>query len=200
MKKEPINDGFHYIDFSLMGGNVRKKLKKVGKDVIIYPMAKIANPEKVEIGDHSIISDFSLIDGGNGVKIGRFVHVASYSSIIGGGKIEIGDFAGCAPGCRLITGSDDYSGRSLTNPSIPSDLKPYMLRGKIIMGKHSILGTNTVVNPNIVIGEGSATISSSYVTKDLEPWTIYGGSPARKIMDRRKDMLSDVEEVLRRLG
>ena len=109
----------------------------------------------------------------------------------------MGDFSGCAAGCRLMTGTDDYSGRSLTNPSVPMKYKPHMIRGKITIGRFAILGTNTVINPDINIGEGAATIVNTYVTKDLAPWSLYGGSPARKIKDRKKDMVDLSVELLK---
>jgi len=143
----------------------------------------------VEIDDYSIIDDFTLIEGGNGVKIGKFVHISCFSSIIGGGKLEMDDFSGISAGCRIITGSDDFSGKSLTNPCIPLKFRTIYRDGVVKICKHGLLGTNTVVHPNVTIGEGAVTGSNTLVSKDLEPWTIYVGSPARKLKDRSKDML-----------
>ena len=172
-----------------MGENVRDKLKKCGKEVTIHPFAKITNPEVVEIGDYSRIDDFTFINGGAGIKIGRFVHIASFTSIIGGGELDVGDFSGISAGSRIITGSDDFSGRSLVSPCVPAKYKPHCYQGNVKLCRHVILGTNTVVHPNVTLGEGAATGSNTLVTKDLEPWGIYTGSPAKRVKDRSREML-----------
>lgn len=190
-KKSHQNLNWH----DLMGENVKKLLKKCGKNVTIYPLAKIANPENVEIGDYCILDDYTFIEGGDGKKLGKYVHIACFSSIIGGGKLVMEDFSGLSSGCRLITGSDDFSGKSLTNPTVPMKYKPFAYRGYITIKKHAILGTNTIVHPNVTIGEGAATGSNTVVLQDLEPWSIYVGAPARKVKDRKKDLLDLEREI-----
>jgi galactoside O-acetyltransferase len=180
----------------LMGEHVKKKLKRCGKGVKIRPLAKIANPQMVEIDDYSIIDDFTLIAGGKGVKIGKFVHISSFCSVSGGGNLMLEDFSGLSAGCRIITGSDDFSGRSLTNPCVPKEYKPYCYTGVVRIGKHVILGTNTIVHPNITIGAYCATGSNTVVLKDLEPNGIYVGSPVRKIKDRPAEEMKKLERVL----
>ncbi|HEY0087258.1 MAG TPA: hypothetical protein VGB37_00350, partial [Candidatus Lokiarchaeia archaeon] len=72
---------------------IYQQLKYCGKDVIIYPLAKIIKPDVIKIDDHSRIDDFVFINGGNGVKIGKYVHIASFVSVIGGGYLELGDYS-----------------------------------------------------------------------------------------------------------
>jgi galactoside O-acetyltransferase len=179
-----------------MGEHIKKLLKRCGKGVKIRPLAKIANPKMVEIDDYSIIDDFSLIAGGKGVKIGKFVHISSFTSVIGGGNLIMEDFSGLSAGCRIITGSDDFSGHSLTNPCVPKKYKPYCYTGVVRIGKHAILGTNTIVHPNVRIGAYAATGSSTVVLKDLEPNGIYVGSPARKIKVRPIEEMEKLERNL----
>jgi len=183
-------------DASLMGENVKKRLKKCGNNVIIRPLTKIANPEVVVISDNAIIDDFTLLVGGKGMKIGRNTHIASFVSIIGGGTFELGDFAGISAGSRIITGSDDFSGVSMTNPSIPEKYKPKLHQGYVKIGKHAVLGTNTVVHPDVIIGEGAVTGSNTLVVKNLEPWTIYIGTPAREHRKREKGLLELEKQYL----
>jgi len=183
-------------DIALMGDSVKKILKRCGKNVIIRPLAKIANPEVVEIGDNAIVDDFTLLIGGKGMKIGRNTHIASFVSVIGGGIFELGDFAGVSAGSRIITGSDDFSGASMTNPSIPEKYKPKLHQGFVKIGNHAVLGTNTVVHPDVTIGEGAVTGSHTLVVKDLKPWTIYFGIPAREHRKREKGLLKLEKQYL----
>jgi len=175
--------------FENMGENVKNKLKKCGKNVKIYPFAKIINPSLVEIDDNSQIDDFTFINAGGGIKIGKYVHIASFTSVIGRGKLIMEDFSGLSTGCRIITVEEDYSGGSLTNPCVPMKYRTLYPGGFVKICKHAVLGTNTIVHPNVTIGEGAATGSNTLVIKDLEPWTIYVGSPAKKLKERSKDLL-----------
>lgn len=179
-----------------MGENVKKRLRSCGVGVVIHPLAKIIYPESVDIGDYSMIDDYTFIEGGQGVRIGRFVHIASFCSIVGNGILDMEDFSGLSAGCRLITGSDDFSGRSLTNPCVPARYKPFVHRGHITIGRHTILGTNTIVHPDVTIGPYSATGSGTVVTHDLAGEAIYVGVPARRLRDRPRDDLDRLEREL----
>jgi len=183
-------------DIALMGENVKKLLKRCGKGVKIHPLAKIANPQMVEIDDYSIVDDFVLIAGGKGVSIGKFVHISSFCSVIGGGKLIMEDFSGLSAGCRIVTGSDDFSGESLTNPCVPKKYKPHLYEGIVKICKHAILGTNTIVHPNVTIGEYSATGSNTVVMKSLDSAGIYVGAPARKVSSRLVDDIKVLEYEL----
>ena len=172
-------------------------LKNVGQDVTIWPLAKVVSPESISIGDSVIIDDFVFIMGGARTEIGSFVHIASFVSITGGGKFSIDDFAGVATGSRVLTGNDDFLGGSLTGPTVPY---PYRIpiRSFVHIGKHAIIGSNTVILPGVTIGEGVSIGANSLVTKDCQPWTIYVGSPAKALRPRPKERILELEEQLRK--
>jgi galactoside O-acetyltransferase len=168
----------------------------VGQDVIVWPMAKIVSPEVVSVGDSVIIDDFVFLMGGTKTTVGSFVHIASFTSITGGGELIMEDFSGLSGGIRVYTGNEDYSGGSMTNPTVPH---PYRLpiRSFVHIEKHVIIGANTVVLPGVTIGEGAAIGANSLVTKDCEPWTICAGSSARAIKSRPKERILRLEAELR---
>jgi galactoside O-acetyltransferase len=66
------------------------------------------------------------------------------------------------------------------------------------IGKFAVVGANAVVFPGVTLGEGCAVGALSLVNRDCEPWTIYGGVPARPIKARRKDRLLELEADLRK--
>lgn len=178
-----------------MGEKVKSRFKKCGDDVKIYPLAKIVKPEVIEIGNHSMIDDFTFIYGGKGIKIGRYVHIASFCSIYGGGKLIMEDFSGLSSGCRIITGTDDFSGASLTNAAVPPEFKN-VNQSFVKIEKHAILGANVVVLPGVTIGEGAAIGACSLVTSDIESWTINVGIPARVFKKRPKEKILELEAKL----
>ncbi len=64
---------------------------------------------------------------------------------------------------------------------------------KTNIGKDCWIGAHSIIMCGVNIGDGSIVAAGSIVTKDIEPYGIYGGVPAKKIKDRFKDKLS-VEE------
>ncbi len=168
-----------------------------GQDVLIWPQAKIIYPEVIFIGNSVIIDDFVFFMGGKKSILGNFIHIGSFTSITGGGEFTMHDFAGLSSGVRIYTGNEDYSGKYLTNPSVPH---PYRVpvRSFVHIGKHAIIGANSVVLPGITIGEGAAIGANSLVTKDCRAWTVYAGSPCKEIKPRPKDEILQLEDRLMR--
>ena len=161
-----------------------KGFKSIGKNVKVSCHAVIYNPEKIEIGDYSRIDDFCVVSGN--VKIGRFVHITPMCLLAGG---EPGIFlCTLAYGVKVFSQSDDYSGATLTNSLIPKKYKNEIFQS-VYLGKHVIVGTNSVIFPGVSIAEGCAIGAMSLVTKSTEPWGIYIGSPAYRLKERRSDLL-----------
>jgi acetyltransferase-like isoleucine patch superfamily enzyme len=170
---------------------LKGKLKRCGREVKIYPLARIIKPEVIELGDHSVIDDFSFIFGGKGIKIGRYVHIAAFVSVIGGGDLVVGDYADIAYGSRILTGTDSYHGGKRMSTALPAEQRNVII-GKIVIGKDAFIGTNVVIHPNVTIGEGAIIGSNSLVLKDIEPWSINVGSPCQKTGERPKVVVPDI--------
>lgn len=162
--------------------------KYLGKNVKISDKASIYDFEKISIGDNSRIDDFCVISGS--VLIGRNVHIAVFCNVAGGEKgVIFEDFSGLAYGCHVFTQSDDYSGTTLTNPTVPDKYKKE-IKKRIVIGRHAIIGTSSIVFPGVTLAEGTSVGALSIVTKDTEEWSVYFGTPAKKIKNRKKDILA----------
>lgn len=179
------------LDFSYMGETVKQKLKACGQCVKVYPLAKIIKPEVVEIGDHSMIDDFSFIYGGKCIIIGRYVHIASFVSVIGGGELIVRDYADIACGSRILTGTDTYQDGKRMTSALPY-VQRRVIRGKVVIERDAFIGTNCVVHPNVTIGEGAVIGSNSLVLQDVEPWSVNVGSPCRQIGERPRVVLPEI--------
>jgi len=68
-----------------------------------------------------------------------------------------------------------------------------MVIGKVILKKHALLGTGTVVLPNVTIEEGAATGAMTLVNKSLDEWKLYVGIPARFAKARDKEKILQLE-------
>jgi galactoside O-acetyltransferase len=157
-------------------------------DVKTFEYTKIIGIDNIDFGKYVIIDDYVLIYAKERIRIGSYVHIASFCSVSGGGEFVMEDFSGLASGCRIITGSDDFKGSGFGNPAIAETFRN-VRQGKIHIGKFAIVGTNSVIMPNVTIGEGASVWAGSVVTKNLEPWGIYVGN--RRVGWRKK------EEVLK---
>ena len=160
-----------------------RQFARAGKDVQIFHWALILKPEVIELADGVRIDDYSRIEGGSGLKIGKYVHIASFASILGGGRAEIGDFSGLAQGARLITGMG-HPFEDKFPVTLPPEDPYHRMRGQIVMGAYSFVAANAVVFPNVTIGTGAVVGAGSVATKDVPPWTIVVGIPARVIRVR----------------
>ncbi len=131
----------------------------MGKNVVIYGGAEIRAPWNIIIGDGTIIGDDSKLDGRKGLIIGKNVNFSTGVWIWTDQHDVNDEYFGC-----LNAG------------------------GKVIIEDRVWLGSRVTVLPKKILKEGSIAASGAVVTKDLEPFTIYGGIPAKKIGERNKNL------------
>lgn len=173
---------------------VREMFAWVGENVLVSTRAVFYEPEKMRIGANSRIDDFCLVTGS--VTLGRNVHLTAYTHVAGGVPgVTFGDFATCAYGCHILAQSDDYSGSTMTNSTVPRRFKEEVF-APVRIGRHAILGTGTIVLPGCDVGEGVSTGAGAVVTKPLADWTMYVGQPAEPVGPRLRDLLALEAEYL----
>ncbi len=162
---------------------------QLGTGAVIFPTAKIVYPDRLWLGDHSTIDDFVFLNCGQGARIGRYVHIATHASVIGGGELEVGDYAVIATGARVLTGTDTFEDGARMSSHLPPELRALRV-DKVTLGRDAFVGANAVVMPGVTFGEGAVAGAGAVVTGDLEPWTVYVGSPARAVSERPRPRTS----------
>ena len=114
-----------------------------------------------------------------GYVVGKDVYVGEDLLIIDEpsdrGMVTIGDRVAISPRVTLVVSSRPNFSRIA--PYVPVD------HGSITIENDAWIGTGVVVLPNVTIGEGAVVGANSLVTKDVRPYTIVGGSPARLIRE-----------------
>jgi galactoside O-acetyltransferase len=161
----------------------------VGHDVRISDRASFYNCANIALGDNVRIDDFCILSAGQGgIAIGQHVHIAAYSSLIGAGKITIADFANISSRVSIYSSNDDYSGATMTNPTIPARYTG-VSHADVRVGRHVIIGSGSVILPGASLGEGAAVGALSLIQKDCRAFGIYAGTPARFIKERKRDLL-----------
>lgn len=169
--------------------------KYLGKNVKISERASIYDPEKIELGDYSRIDDFCVISGK--VSIGKYCHITPMCLVAGGTPgITMSDFCTLAYGVKVFAQSDDYSGATMVNSLVPKEFKNEYL-AKVDLERQVIVGAGSVVFPGVTIREGCSVGAMTLVTKSTDPWGLYVGNPARRIKDRKQDLLLLEAEFLK---
>lgn len=162
-------------------------LKHVGNNVLISRKASIYGANKIVIGNNVRIDDFCILSGR--ITFGNNIHLAAYSAMYGGeAGIIIHDFANISSRVCIYAISDDYSGRTMTNPTIPEKYK-HIQNEKVIIGKHVIIGSGSTVLPGVTIEEGAALGAMTMLKYSTKPWTIYVGVPAKELKERKRELL-----------
>ena len=123
-----------------------------------------------------------------------------------GDNLIIGKFCSIASGTKFIMGPANHRISSVTtypfhvfgglwSENTPEHLSQLPFKGDIIVGNDVWFGRECVVMPGVKIGDGAIIAAYSVVTKDIKPYSVVGGNPARLIKKRFDDEL--IELLLR---
>jgi galactoside O-acetyltransferase len=115
--------------------------------------------------------------------------------LLGQGAITIEDFSGISGRVAIYSSNDDYSGNYLTNPTVP-EIYRNVSHGPVVLRKHSIIGAGSIVLPNVEIGVGAVVGAMSLVKHNCNEFGVYAGIPAKRIGERRRDLLELAKEFL----
>ena len=92
-------------------------------------------------------------------------------------------------GVRIYSVSDDYSGGSMTNATIPEEFKKISM-GRVVLERHVIVGSGSIILPGVHVTEGCAIGALSLVNQSTDPWGVYAGIPVLRLRDRSRALLS----------
>ncbi|TPQ49426.1 galactoside O-acetyltransferase [Prosthecomicrobium hirschii] len=172
---------------------------RIGKCVLIDRSVSLVSIENISIGDNVRIDAHTLLIASGGISIGSHVHISAFCYLAAGGFIVLEDFSNLSCNVKIHSISDDYTGRTLTNATIPETYKE-LTRGQVVLGRHTIIGSGSVILPGLRLGEGTAVGALSLINRSTEDWGIYAGSPARRIRERSRELLRIETEYLQAIG
>lgn len=166
----------------------------VGDNVLIHRSVILVNPAALTLENNIRIDAFTVITCGKAAcRIGNHVHISTHVFIAGRAGFDLGDYSGLASGARLFTTSDDFSGNFLTGPTL-AETQTNAAHQRITIGEHAVAGANSIVMPGGSLGEGAILGALSLTKCPLDPWTQYGGAPARRIKPRSKALLALLQD------
>jgi len=170
-----------------------------GKNVLIHSRNKIDGHKNIYIFDDVRINEGNNINVSEGKLILKkksyinssniYVHncnfcigensfLNNFCTVIALGDISIGNNVMVAPMCSIISGNHNFD-----RVDIPMIEQGYSAKG-IVIEDDVWIGVNSVILDGVVVGKGSIIAAGSVVTKDVTPYTIVAGNPAKKIKNR----------------
>lgn len=188
----PFNPGYYHSDeLRTMG------FKSIGDNVTIAKNCTIIGLENISIGNNVRIDGFTTISAHGGyLTLGDYIHIGGYCFLAAGCGIIMEDFSGLSQGVKIYSKSDDYSGKFLTNPTVPVEYTN-VKSGYVILRKHVIIGSGSVILPRVEIEDFAAVGALSLVTKRLSGCLIYAGQPVKVVAERHTSMI-ELEFLLRK--
>jgi galactoside O-acetyltransferase len=169
--------------------------RSLGHDVLIHERVTLVGIENISIGSHVRIDPEVILLATGPLTIGCYTHIAAGVFIAAKAGFEMKNFANIAHGTRIYTINDDYSGKHLMGPTVPSDLVE-RTSGSVLLQEHVGIGAGCVVLPGVTLAEGSVLGALSLIDESTEPWTIYGGVPARRIKQRHRDIIEKGQQLV----
>lgn len=168
--------------------------KSLGKNILLSKKASIYGAENISIGNNVRIDDFVILSGC--ITIGNYVHVSASSILLSKEEgIFIEDFCALSVGCKVLGSSDDFKGEALVGPCIKMEYRKIISK-PIRLGKHSLLGCGSIILPGGNLAEGVSVGASSLIIRETKPWGVYFGIPAKRMMERNKNILKLEKEFL----
>lgn len=161
---------------------------RTGDQQTVYLNAVIKDPQ-IEVGDYTIYNDFiadPLLFEKNNVLYHYPIHRK---------KLIIGKFCSIACGTKFLFNCANHTLKSLSTYTFPLFYEEWELeksnittawdnKGNIVIGNDVWIGYEAVIMAGVHIGDGAIIAARAVVTKDVPPYTIVGGTPAKEIRKR----------------
>lgn len=164
---------------------------RIGDAETVYLKNVVTGPN-IEIGDYTMYNDY-VHDPRDFEKNNVLYHYP-----VNGDKLKIGKFCSIACGAKFLFTSANHTLRSLSTYPFPIFFEEWELdakniceawdnKGDIVIGNDVWIGFEAVILSGVTIGDGAIIGTRAVVTKDVPPYTIVGGIPAKPIRKRFDD-------------
>lgn len=165
----------------------------IGNNVNICNDVILHNPQNITIGNNVRIDSQCILIAGknNKIVIGNNIHISAGCYFYGNsGDIILEDFSTVSGRCTLYTANDDYTDGYMTNPCVDNNLRKVKF-GNIIIKKHSIIGCNSTILPDIVIETGSSIGAYSLLKNSTKKYEVLCGIPAKFLKPRKNIYINE---------
>ncbi|MEZ5105178.1 MAG: CatB-related O-acetyltransferase [Draconibacterium sp.] len=151
----------------------------------LYFLKNIVTSPNIIVGDYTYYDDFE--------DVHNFEKNVKYHFDFVGDKLIIGKFCMIASGAKFIMNGGNHLTEAISaypfaifggDWANAMEGKSYPSKGDTIIGSDVWIGHNATIMPGVHIGDGAVIATNSTVTKDVEPYSVVGGNPAKLIRKR----------------
>ena len=173
---------------------------RTGDKETVYLKSVVTDPS-ITVGDFTMYNDF-VNDPREFEKNNVLYHYP-----INHDKLKIGKFCSIACGAKFLFNSANHTVKSLSTYPFPIFFEEWGLdvkditsawdnKGDIVIGNDVWIGYEAVIMSGVTIGDGAIIGTRAVVTKDVPPYTIVGGVPAKQIRKRfSEETISELLEL-----
>lgn len=162
------------------GSFARADFRAIGEHVVFEAGVRVWHPETISLGDNVYVGHDAMLKGyyrgeltvGDDTWLGQgvFLHSA--------GHIRIGSRVGMGPFVKLLTSTHGEAGRDVAILAAPLEFAP------VVVEDDCDLGVGAILLPGVTIGRGAQVGAGAVVTRDVPPYAVVAGNPARVLRMR----------------
>ena len=128
----------------------------------------------IKIGSGSTIHMWAAFYDPTNIVIGQGTIIGDHAFLDGRAKITVGDNVDIASSIMVYNGKHDYESE---------DFHPVF--SPVVIEDYVFIGPRVIIQPGVTIGKGAVIAAGAVVTKDVSPFAIVGGVPAKPIGERK---------------
>lgn len=177
-----------YKFYSLRTVWVVAKMAEAGSCCLFRKIGMLCSPECMSIGSKVVFGDYIWLTAWRNkgtipcLKIGNNCDFGAFNHISCANKIIIGD--NCLTGKWVTIIDNSHGDTDYDTLLIPPARRQITTKGPVIIGENVWLGDKVTVLPGITIGDGAVVAANTVVTKDVPPYSVVGGNPAKVLKER----------------
>ncbi len=166
---------FNYVKWRLLGLEAPGPGRSIPR---IWKGARIRNPGRVRLGPYVQLRPYSVVRGAPGrIEIGAHTGVGEYTIVNAVESVSIGRRVMIAAGCHITDADHEMKGRG--------PMQTQGRRAEpVVIEDEAWLGSGVTVTAGVRIGKGAVVGAGAVVTRSVEPYEIVAGVPAEKIGSR----------------
>jgi acetyltransferase-like isoleucine patch superfamily enzyme len=158
----------------------QSQFRSIGADCVFEPGVLVFHPENITLGENVYVGHYAILKGyyKNELRIGDGTWIGQQCFFHAAGGLTIGNNVGIGPGVKIITSVHEEAGRSIAVLHSPVTFAAVVIEDDVD------LGVNSVILPGVTVGKGAIVGAGAVVNKDVPPYTIVAGVPAKILRER----------------
>ncbi len=157
-----------------------EQFRALGDDCVFEPGVLVFHPENITLGRNVYVGHYAILKGyyRNEMRVGDRTWIGQQCFFHAAGGLTIGARVGVGPGVKIITSVHAEAGRGVPVLYSPVETAP------VVIEDDADLGVNSVILPGVTVGRGAIVGAGAVVARDVPPYAVVAGVPAKVLRYR----------------